>query len=300
MNPKIVLAAFVAATLLAALGALTLIRQQPAAAGEFYQVRGVIESIDHTENSTRIRHEEVSGYMPAMVMPFSVKDSALLTQIQPGDEVLFRLEVTEDDSWISRFITVTTPAATPGEISAAEPLTPEMQRLQPGETVPPFRLTGQNGQPIDSSSYRGKALLVTFIYTRCPLPNYCPFLSQSFAELQQRLAQEFPGQFQLLSITIDPEVDTPSILKSYGMRYGADESTWTFATGSLDEITRVSEWFGLTREVAGGLINHDLRTALISPEGKLVHVWKSNAWTPYEVQRSVRQVLTGSIDVARK
>jgi protein SCO1/2 len=116
-------------------------------------------------------------------------------------------------------------------------------------------------------------------------------MSKNFASLQERLQKAIPGKFQLLSVSIDPEFDRPEVLKDYSARYAAEDSTWTFGTGTVEQTDAVGALFGLVQERAGGLINHDLRTALIGPDGKLIHIWKSNVWTPYEVQRRVEEVL---------
>lgn len=299
MKSKFVIYAFVAVTVIASLAAVGFNRGFSRPGKHTYNVTGRVVSIDRSENSIRIRHDEIPGYMPAMTMPFEVKEASLLQQLKSGDSVLFRLEVTEEDSWISKIQpqALATPAIDP---IASETTADPAERLEPGEVVPDLSLVDQNGKTLTLHSLRGKAVLLTFIYTRCPLPNFCPLLAKNFKELQGRLSKEFPGRFQLVSLTIDPAFDTPEILKAYSIRNGADEESWTFATGKMNQIDLAVSWFGLTREDAGGLINHDLRTALISPEGRLLHVWKSNVWTPYEVQRSVRESLTGSIDVARK
>lgn len=173
-------------------------------------------------------------------------------------------------------------------------LTRDLERLEVGEKAPDFNLVDQNGQPMRLTQFKGKAVILTFIYTRCPLPDFCPLMSKNFASLQERLAKDLDGRFQLVSVSIDPNFDTPEILKSYALRYQAENKHWTFATGELEDIQEVANLFGLTHEPENGLIAHDLRTALISPEGKLVHLWKSNVWTPYEVERRVRETLAAS------
>ena len=155
-----------------------------------------------------------------------------------------------------------------------------MERVQAGETVPDFALIDQNGQAVRLSDFKAKAVVLTFIYTRCPIPNFCPLMSKNFAELQRRLSQEFPGKAHLLSISIDPEFDTPEVLKNYAARYNSDEQHWTFATGTREEIEFTGALFGLIQEPAGGLINHDLRTALIGPDGRLVHAGKATSGRP--------------------
>jgi protein SCO1/2 len=254
-----------------------------------FHVRGEVRGVDVQAKSIRIRHEEIPDYMPAMIMPFAVREVSLLKGLSAGDEVGFELAVTKDDAWITHIQRLSESGPKAESKSDVQPI----EALQPGETVPDFTLTDQNGRAVHLREFRGKIVLLTFIYTRCPLPNFCPLMSKNFASLQERLQKEFPRKFQLLSISIDPEFDRPEVLKEYAARQNADERTWTFATGIGDEIGAVASLFGLIHERAGGLINHDLRTALISPDGKLVHTWKSNLWTPYEVQRRVEEVLGG-------
>jgi len=144
------------------------------------------------------------------------------------------------------------------------------------------------------------AVLLTFIYTRCPLPNFCPLRSKNFSELEHRLGAKFTNRFKLLSVSIDPEFDTPEVLKAYASRYEAWPGDWTFACGNADQIKFVADLMGLYYARENGLISHDVRTALIGPDGRLVHLWKSNVWTPYEVQRRVREILTGAKDFAAR
>jgi protein SCO1/2 len=144
------------------------------------------------------------------------------------------------------------------------------------------------------------AVLLTFIYTRCPLPNFCPLMSKNFSELEHRLGAKFTNRFKLLSVSIDPEFDTPEVLKAYASRYEAWPGDWTFACGNAHQIKFVADLMGLYYARENGLISHDVRTALIGPDGRLVHLWKSNVWTPYEVQRRVREILTGAKDFAAR
>lgn len=174
----------------------------------------------------------------------------------------------------------------------------EAERVQVGEIVPDFKLTDQNGHAVHLSDFRGKVVVLTFIYTRCPLPNFCPLMSKNFSQLEERLSKEFTNRYELLSISMDSEFDTPEVLKEYGTRYTASAKDWTFATGDAEQIKFVAGLMGLYYAKENGIISHDLRTALISPDGRLVHLWKSNVWTPYEVQRLVRDTLTGDKYVA--
>jgi protein SCO1/2 len=304
MKPKYILSLLIVLTLGAMVSAVAfgpLRRAGSTPASETvrtYEVRGTIRSIDPESRVLRIAHEEIPGYMTAMTMPFEVRDNALLKGLRPGDDVQFELSVTDDDSWISRITTKSV-----GALSAQVPMGSlqdrESNRVQAGESVPDFALIDQDGRTFNLSDYRGKPVVLTFIYTRCPIPNFCPLMSKNFADLQQRLARDHPGRAALLSVTIDPGFDRPEILRAYAARYQADPAHWTFATGTEEQVHFVAELFGLFREPENGLISHDLRTALIGPDGRLVHLWKSNAWTPYEIQRRVVEVLESSQLVSR-
>ncbi len=261
----------------------------PAAANQVFEVRGQILSLEPDGQTVRIAHEEIPGFMPAMEMPFTVKEPSALRGLAAGDAVKFRLIVTKDDSWITRLEKL--PAA-PAAAAAATASNPGgLRQVEIGQPVPDFGLADQNGHPFRLKDLRGKAVVLTFIYTRCPLPNYCPLMSRNFASLQERFARDFPGKVQLLSISFDPQFDTPATLKQYAAAFQQSDKGWAFATGTAKQVDRVTGLFGLIRAPSNGFINHDLRTALISPDGRLVHVWRSNVWTPYEVERMVRETL---------
>jgi len=258
-----------------------------------FQVHGTVRNVDISMGTIRITHEAIPDYMPAMTMEFPVKDSPIPKELAPGDDVQFELLVTKDDSWIANVVKIM-PERSDKASAASEALVsaePASSELQKGETVPDFQLTSQNGESIRLSDFRGKPVVLTFIYTRCPLPNFCPLMSKNFEMLQQRLQKEFPDRFQLLSVTIDPKFDRPEILKVYASRYSANEKCWTFATGTQEQIDTVASLFGLVHEPESGLISHNLRTALIGADGRLRHVWKSNVWTPYEVARMLGETM---------
>ena len=304
MKPKVTLLILVAITVAAVISAVAINRQIRGSQSNLSQtrqfsVKGVVRGVDAENKTLRVEHEEIPGYMPAMTMPLIVKETALLKGLQAGDSIQFALAVTEDDSWISEVERIEGKPAegTFALQKSSSSSTRETERLTIGETVPDFALTDQNGQRIQLSNFKGKAVVVTFIYTRCPLPNFCPLMSKNFSSLQERLTTEFRNKFQLLSVSIDPQFDTPAVLKNYSGIWNKDEKTWSFLSGSAEEIENVGSLFGLVYERTGPLINHDLRTALIGPDGKLVHVWKSNVWTPYEVQRMVRETLIGKRDI---
>ena len=308
MKPKIILFGLCALAAAAALSAVALSRLhhppiRTSTAPRTFEVLGRIRSVDVPNKLVRITHQAIPGYMPAMTMPFTVKDPGLLSGLVPGDPVQFELAVTTEDSWITHLEKIAPDqareVATPADATASL-AERETERLQTGELVPDFKLTDQDSRTFRLSDFRGKAVVLTFIYTRCPLPNFCPLMSKNFAELEHRLAKEFEGRFQLLSLSMDPDFDQPAVLKEYAARYGANEKDWSFATGDAEQIKFVAGLMGLYYVREGGLISHDLRTALIGPDGRLIQLWKSNVWTPYEVQRLVRETLTGNKDIAAR
>jgi protein SCO1/2 len=259
-----------------------------------FQVNGRVRSVDSAAKTLAVAHDEIPGYMPAMTMPLQIKDAALLSGLRSGDEIHFELSVTDNDSWISHLERISSGIATVSTQGAGSTRSSEAENeLHKGESVPDFALTDQNGKPLRLSDYRGKAVVLTFIYTRCPLPNFCPLISRNFQALQERLSKAVPGMYRLLSISTDPKFDSPEVLKNYAALYHADEKYWTFATGSEEQINSVATLFGLVHEPEGGMISHNLRTALIGADGRLVHVWKSNVWTPYEVQRMLEESAPG-------
>ena len=305
MKPKMIIFALCTMTLLAVLSVMAFGHRNPPASRhvsgvQTFEVFGQIRSLDLPNKTVRISHEEIPNYMPAMTMPFAVKDATLLKGLRVEDHVKFELAVTKDDSWVSRI-----EGAEPLAAKEIETITNalsfrdrETERVQIGEMVPDFGLIDQDGRAFQLSDFRGKAVVLTFIYTRCPLPNYCPLMSKNFADLQQRLSKEFANKYHLLSISMDPDFDRPEVLKEYAGRYGVKGKDWSFATGNNEQINFVAGLMGLYYAQENGLISHDLRTAVISADGRLVHLWKSNVWTPYEVQRMVRETLTGVEDVA--
>ncbi|HYG21374.1 MAG TPA: SCO family protein [Verrucomicrobiae bacterium] len=294
MKPKVILPILAAVTLFSVLSVATIHRRQQSKAEpvgtQTFHVRGQVRSVDVANKVVRITHEEIPDYMPAMTMPLNVKDVGVLAGLQPGDTVMFDLAVTDDDSWIARIEKVAGDEAQPAPKIHFKDL--EMERVQAGELMPDFELVDQDGKKIHLKDFRGKAVVLTFIYTRCPLPNFCPLMSKNLSDLESRFSKDFPGKFQLLSVSMDPAFDTSEVLKSYAERYEADTKHWSFATGTEEQIQFLASLTGLTYEWENGLISHDLRTVLIGPDGRMVQVWKSNVWTPYEVHRSVAELLS--------
>jgi protein SCO1 len=267
------------------------VETEPPAQGErVFEVKGWVRSIASDRATITIKHEEIPGFMPAMTMPFYLKDPSLADGLANGDPVTFRFVVGETDSWIDRIEKID-PAELAVETSVqgrqTNPLRARIPRLEEGDLVPSFQLVNQEGEPFETGELYGKAVVVTFIFTRCPVPNFCPLMSKNFRALQQKLDDEpdLRNRAHLLSVTIDPEFDTPRILRAYANAFTDTTENWTFATGDPDRIEEMTRRFSIfiDPESGNGTIDHALGTALIGPDGHLVAIWRGNQWTPEEI-----------------
>jgi protein SCO1 len=245
-----------------------------------FQVKGVVVSVTPKEKSVEIKHETIPGFMPAMTMPFDVKDVKELAGLKQGDSVSFRMLVTDTEGWIDQIQKIA-PLATNSPVPATPIRLREVEPLNLGDLLPEYQFTNQFGESISTSQYRGKALAITFLFTRCPFPTFCPLMANHFAEAQQKLAAktDAPTNWHLLTISFDPEFDTPAVLKAYGERYKYDPVHSTFATGAMTEISPLAEQAGLNfSRDASGSINHNLRTLVIGADGKLRKIFVGNDW----------------------
>ena len=259
-----------------------------------YQVQGRIVGFGDDRRTLIVQHEEIEGLMPAMTMSFKVIDGTSLDDLVVQDAVAFRLVMTRDSSWIDNLTVL--PDSAVAAYPAGEPdpafASPESApMLLQGDSIPAFTLINQHGDAFELSDYRGRALLLTFIYTRCPLPEYCPRLSGHFQTLQTRLIEQYGDAAQQLSISFDPEHDTPEVLQAYARRYTDNTTQWTFATGSVEEIERITRAFGVVYEENGQVFDHNLATALVSPDGRLHRLWRGNTWNPDEVMAALGKLL---------
>ncbi len=255
----------------------------PAGARTFY-VKGVVREVRAEANTVRIKHETIPDYMEAMTMPFSVKDKKELAGLESGQEILFRLVVTDDDSWIDEITRL------PGIAAAPEPPEPMrkvrwVEPLAEGDLLPEYPLTNQFGRPFGLTDFKGEVLALTFIYTRCPLPNFCPRMTSHFLEVQRQLKANpaAPEHWRLLTVSFDPEFDTPVILKAYAERQGSDPEKWWFATGAREELDALTEQFGLNYGRVGETFDHNLRTVVVDPRGRIRKIFIGNEWQPAEL-----------------
>lgn len=261
-----------------------------------YTVEGRVAGVEDDGRTLYVEHEEIPGYMPAMVMPLPVRDPAEAAALEEDAAIRFQLTVTGDSAWIDALETIPDTAvarhparsvrAMPGAQDAGE------KRLREGDSVPAdLSLTNQAGTSIQLGDFREKVLVLTFIYTRCPLPTYCPLMSKHFATLQPKLRAQFGTRAHLLSVSFDPSYDTPAILREYAAKYTDRFDTWTFATGDSTEIEQITSRFGVFTQKEDGEIIHNLTTVVIGPDGTVHRIFRGNDWAPEDVMGAVRQVM---------
>jgi protein SCO1 len=257
------------------------------AGARHYEARGIVRGFSPDRSTIDIEHEAIAGFMPSMTMPFTPRDPKDIVHLTLRDAIAFRIEVTGKEALIDniRKIAASEVHLPPASSTVSPRTTKASSRLKECDAMPVFGLTNESGERISLDTYRGKPFVITFIFTRCPMPNFCPRMSKNFAELQSTIKNS-GGKFaetKLLSITIDPQNDTPAVLKDYGKAEGADPKIWNFGTGNPSEIEELTRVFGVYTERAGGSISHGLTTALIDGQGHIVKLWRGNGWTPREV-----------------
>jgi protein SCO1/2 len=259
-----------------------------------FPVRGKVVSTDATH--VTLDHEAVPGFMEAMTMPYKLKDPGVVSELHPGDLITARIVVQQDaagfrDPELDNIVVIA--QARPDYKPAVQYHTPRV-----GDAVPDFRLLNQSGRNINLSEFKGKVLVVTFIYTRCPLADYCPRMSRNFAEIDKALAGD-PALYRethLLSISFDPAYDTPAVLRSYGGAYTGNYTKetfahWDFAAPPEKELSQVTQFFGVgVTPGENKTLNHSLSTAVIGKDGKIAAWYPTNEWKPAEVVETVKQV----------
>ena len=247
-----------------------------------YELTGQILAIKPEKNEVVVKHDDIKNFMPAMTMPYKVKEPALLTGRKEGDLIKATLVVGEVDAYLTSLNVVGhRPVDTPA------PVTDAPRVLEKGDQVADALLVDQGGKPRAWSSFRGHRVALTFVYTRCPLPDYCPLMEKNFVAVQQQVkANPKLADVRLLMVTMDPQYDTPAILKPHALDLGADPEVWTFATGDPAEVKKFAEQFGIhyeTDETNKWQVIHNLRTAVIDPDGRVVKTESGNFWKPADL-----------------
>lgn len=274
-----------------------------------YPMQGEVVAKDVADNEITVNAGDIPGFMGAMAMPYRVKDPAIVQQVEPGDKISAEIVVRNNqndnegsDYWLEN-VRITDQSGR-GRMRAA----PGSKMLPIGARVPEVTLVNQDGRKIRFSDFSGKAMLVTFIYTRCPMPDFCPRLSSEFSRIQNELKRN-PEDYKkthLLTISFDPKYDSPNVLRRYGLGYlDGDKSGfshWDFASANPAVLLQLAEDFGL--EYGGddkndgknndgknndNLITHTIVIVLIAPDGTLANYWSAN-WTWTELMERMQQV----------
>jgi protein SCO1/2 len=272
-----------------------------------YRLRGVVRKIEKELSHVRIAHERIPDFMPAMEMRFLYKDRELLEELEPGDLVEGTLRVERAEGAVIDYellgLKVTKPAPAPrlvldtakGEVRpGARP-----SQLEIGGVVPDFTMTTQEGKSMKLSELRSDVVILTFIYTRCPMPDFCPLMDRKFAELARQIAS-YPGrarQVRLISLSFDPDHDTPDVLRKHAQMRGAEPPLWTYAVASHQELAKIAPPLGLFYAPGDREIAHNLCTAVIDRHQKLARLElgsERNKWTATDLLKTVNSLLPGA------
>ncbi|HJZ78626.1 MAG TPA: SCO family protein [Vicinamibacterales bacterium] len=263
-----------------------------------YPLQGQVQSIDAPRKLVILKHEEIKGFMPAMTMPYEVEDPKVLDTLAPGDLIDSTLVVFSSGARIRNVRKVGT---APLEKPPADPPMPNassgFELIKPGEAVPDAAFVDQDGRKRHFSGFKGSPVLMTFIYTKCPLPAFCPLMDRHFATMQRTLKED-PAlkAVHLVTVSFDPAVDTPPVLKKHAKELDADLSRWTFLTGDRDDIDQFAARFGVSVSRAMNDprdITHNLRTVIIKADGTLAKVYTGNDWSPTQVLEDLRRLQSG-------
>jgi protein SCO1/2 len=252
-----------------------------------HQARGLVLKVDPDRAAVTVSHEPIPGFMDAMVMPFIVKDTEDLTDVRPGDRIAFRITVRKGTTEVDRVRLVSAASVDSG--MTLSPPSPTLARI--GTDVPAFSLTNQHGTTISLESLRGTVVAVTFIYSRCPLPDYCPRMMTNFDAVRKRFADRMGKDLTLLTVTFDPKYDTPETLKLYAEQFKANVPGWHFLTGSAENIARVCSLFGVEYFPDEGLITHTLQTAVIDRDGRLAATVEGKDYSGQQLGDLIEQLL---------
>jgi protein SCO1 len=264
--------------------------EPPAKEAKRYHLVGKIVSIDKDQASVMVEGQEIVGFMSAMTMPYTVHDTKLLAPLAPGDEITADVVVDDTGAYLENIV-VTKKSDGKGPTGTTYP-------PKPGDKVPDFALINQDGKRIRLSSYQGDVLLVTFIYTRCPFPDFCPLVSKNFSKIYASLRKDpsLGPRIRLLSISFDPAYDTPAVLRKYADTFrsttGGDPfDRWQFAAVQSKELVSVANFFGLYYNFDGPQVAHSLSTTVISPDGTVFKWYQDNDWKPEDLIEDATQAV---------
>src|SRR4051812_4750080 len=259
-----------------------------------YAVEGQVIAVTPDRSEATVKHGEIKGLMPAMTMPYKIKEKTELAAIKPGDIIDATLTIVENDAYLTkvRRIGEAPVEQAPPETTVATAASAGVELLKPGDAVPDSTFVDQDGRKRKFSAFRGSTVILTFIYTKCPIPTFCPMMDRHFVTLQEHFRDD-PAlrKVHLVTVSFDPLTDTPPVLKAHARELKADLTRWTFLTGDRDDIDKFASRFGMTVARAPNDardITHNLRTAVISPEGTLRKIYTGNEWTPADILEDLK------------
>jgi protein SCO1/2 len=264
-----------------------------------FRLQGQVQALDVPRRLVIVKHEEIKGFMPAMTMPYEVQDVKALDGLAAGDLIDASLVVVSNGAYLTGIKKVgQAPLEKPPDEVPNPPASSGFELVRPGEAVPDGAFVDQDGRKRSFRAFKGAPVVMTFIYTRCPLPTFCPLMDRNFAALQTSLKDE-PSlkRVHLVTVSFDPAVDTPPVLKQHAKTLNADLTRWTFLTGDRDQVDQFASRFGVSvsramndpRDIA-----HNLRTAIVGADGKLVKVYSGNDWSPGQVLADLRALPAGA------
>jgi protein SCO1/2 len=294
---KLVFSAFLACIVLAGCRSGQNAQNQSNSEVKVYHVRGKIVSTDVPHAIVMLDHEAIPGFMEAMTMPYQLKDPNVIGDLHPGDVITADVLVSKSGQQTVLLDHIVVVAqAKPDYKPAVSYHVPA-----PGDKAPDFKLLNQDGRAIHLGQFKGKTLLMTFIYTRCPLPNFCPLVTRNFATINKQLAGDakLNSRTHLLCVSFDPEHDTPAVLRAYGAEYIGSSSAaafahWDFAVPTKSELAEMAKFFNVGMSGGeNGTINHTLSTTVIGPDGRVAAFYPGNEWTPDQVLGDVRKLESG-------
>lgn len=265
-----------------------------------YTLRGIVRKVDAPSREITVEHEAVPGFMQAMTMIFPVRDDPKVFEIlREGDRIEAKLVVDashSEDFWLQDILMKGFVTASASPPSAATPratsVTPQPNRgVAVGDRIPDFTLTDQTGRAVRLSQMRGEPLAVTFLYTRCPIATACPLTATRFAKLDSMLKGK--GFGKLLTISIDPEHDTPKVLADYAHHLGADPARWKFLTGDPKAVADVASSFGVVYYPENGQVVHAQAAAVVDPAGRLAAIYYGQMWDPEILLRDLEKARKG-------
>jgi protein SCO1/2 len=268
------------------------------AADGTYAVKGMVLAIDPAARTFLVSHERIAGLMEAMAMPFEVRDAKELQGLVPGAIVEFALLIGDNAGYatqikVRRYESVEQDPITARRLALLKRIATgtASKPLAAGSRVPDFTLTDQTGRPLSFSALAGKVVALNFIYTRCALPQFCLRVTNHFGVLQKRFQHELGRDLVLVTVTFDPERDTPAVLAKYAGQWKADPNTWRFLTGEVAAVRRVCALFGVEAFPDEGLMNHSLRTVIVDRKATVVASIEGNQYTAEQLGDLVQTTL---------